>query len=410
MRNCLIFLFCLFSLAGSAIAQDVTEYRRSSLYSVLVRHPDKDFGKDIDTVFRTIPVPEKFYDHNLKVRAIDAVSVNKSLTDEENVRSVIEKFLTVNAIPRRLVSKWFNRKEGRNADGTFDTKLIAERGLYGASFEDVSLARQSVRGKSLLMDAGEELIGNTYVIFNDIRYLDKEDAGAGAAVGIQILGAVASQFTGGLASIAIDAATKGASRLASQIAGFRVSITSYLYRLNWNEEIAYNFYDRYYMTEPDETKRKNFSMEKELFTVTYVGSFKSVSAQTTLKGTVSKNDMIKKVCERALDVNIANLQHKYEEFRVKTPLYSIKPLTAKIGLKEDVTKDRKYEVLEAVENSDGLTVYKRVGVIKPVANHIWDNRYLADLEDENAGSGIKETEFEVVSGSDFLPGMLIREL
>lgn len=410
MRRILLVCFAIVSFICVALAQDENKYRRSALYSVLVRHPDKEFGKDIDTVFRSIPIPDKFDNHNLKVRSLDVVSINKDLSKEENTLATIEKFLSVNAIPRRLVAKWFNRKEGRIGDGTFDTKLIAERGLYGASFEDVLTAKHSVRGKSLLMDAGENLIANTYVIFNDIRYLDKEEIAGASAAGIAIAGAIASQFTGGLASLAIDATTRGVTRLASSIAGFRVTVTSYLYRLEWDEEVAYTFYDKYYMTEPDDVKKKAFSSEKDLFTVKYVGSFKSVSGQTTLKGTTTKNDMIRKVCERALDENIANLQHQFEEFRVKTPLYSVEPLSAKIGLKEDVSKDRKYEVLEIVENSEGVLEYKRVGVIQPRPDHIWDNRYLADFEDENVGSTIKETEFETISGSGFMPGMLIREL
>lgn len=410
MRRCLLVYLALVSFTCAVLAQDENKYRRSALYSVLVRHPDKEFGKDIDTVFRRIPIPDKFDNHNLKVRSIDVVSINKGLSKDENTQATIEKFLSVNAIPRRLVAKWFNRKEGRSGDGTFDTRLIAERGLYGASFEDVLTAKHSVRGKSLLMDAGENLIANTYIIFNDIRYLDKEEVAGATAAGIAIAGAIASQFTGGLTSIAISASTSGATRLASSIAGFRVTVTSYLYRLEWNEEIAYTFYDKYYMTEPDDVKKKAFSGEKDLFTVKYIGSFKSVSGQTTLKGTASKNDMIRKVCERALDVNIANLQHKFEEFRVKTPLYGVEPLSAKIGLKEDVSADRKYEVLEIVENEDGIIEYKRVGVIKPKSDHIWDNRYLADFEDENQGNTINETEFETISGSGFMPGMLIREL
>ena len=59
---------------------------------------------------------------------------------------------------------------------------------------------------------------------------------------------------------------------------------------------------------------------------------------------------------------------------------------------------------------DGFTKYKRVGVIKPIKNKIWDNRYLAEYEDENQNVGLNATEFEIVSGNDFYPGMLIREI
>ena len=120
--------------------------------------------------------------------------------------------------------------------------------------------------------------------------------------------------------------------------------------------------------------------------------------------------MIRKVCERAIDKNIALLQTEYEEFRVKTPLYSTNPITAKIGLKEEVDANKKYEVLEIIENENSTTEYKRVGIIKPIKNKIWDNRYMAEYEKNNLNSKLGATEFEVINGSEFYPGMLIREM
>ena len=77
--------------------------------------------------------------------------------------------------------------------------------------------------------------------------------------------------------------------------------------------------------------------------------------------------------------------------------------------KEDITPDSRFEVLEIVEK-DGRTEYKRVGVIKPIKGRIWDNRFMAEFEDENKGTDLTATEFEVVNGSGFYPGMLIREI
>jgi hypothetical protein len=128
-----------------------------------------------------------------------------------------------------------------------------------------------------------------------------------------------------------------------------------------------------------------------------------------MKGVNKREEYFIKVCTRALDKSIAQLQKEHQEFRVKTPLLSTEPLTAQIGIKEGVTEDSKYEVLEVIEE-DGFTKYKRVGVIKPIKNKIWDNRYLAEYEEENLGSELTATEFEKISGDDFYPGMLIREI
>ena len=128
-----------------------------------------------------------------------------------------------------------------------------------------------------------------------------------------------------------------------------------------------------------------------------------------MAGVVNKHDMIRKVCERAIDKNIAQLQRKYEEFRVKTPLFSVEPLAAKIGHKEDIDENTRFEVLERREDQDGKIQYKRVGVIKPKKNKIWDNRFMAEFE-ESSEMTQDFTEFEIISGSNFNTGMLIREL
>lgn len=399
------------SIQGNTLAQDIN-YRRSSLYSILICHPEKNFGKDIDTVFRMVPIPDKFDDHNLKVRAINAaVVVEKKQSDDQNtIEYTIEPFLKKNDVAKRIVSKWFDRQEGKGKDGTFDMNLIVERGLYDADYFDYQVASHSVRGQSLLADAGEELIGNTYVMFNDIQYVDKQERSALVSTGISIIGAVASEFTSGLASNLIDLGARTITDITEDIAGFRVSITSYLYKLRWDEETAAKFYSEYYMTEPDPEKKSLYDREKDLFHLDYVGSHSIVTGNTTLGGVRNKNDMIRKVCQRAIEKNIAELQRKYEEFRVKTPLFSTAPLSAKIGLKEDISENSRFEVLEAVENEDGRTEYKRRGVVKPVAGKIWDNRFMAEFEEENAGNTRSETEFEIVSGSGFGPGMLLREI
>lgn len=399
-------------LIGLSLNAQELKYRRSSLYSVLIRHPEKEFGKDIDTVFKMMPISDKFNDHNLKVRAINAALAQKNdLTKEENViNNTIIPFLEKNDIGKRLISKWFQRKEGKGKDGTFDMNLIMERGLYDADYYDYQMASRSIRGQSLLMDAGEELIGNTFVLFNDIRYLDKEESSALISAGIYLAGALAAQFTAGLSGLIVDAGAQSLSGITEKIAGFRVSITSYLFRLDWNEENSSIFYRDYFISESDENKRIEYERVKNLFNLQYIGCHTVVSDAMTLRGVKSKNDMIRKVCERAMDKNIAKLQKQYEVFRVKTPLFSTSPLSAKIGLKEDLNEDSRFEVLEAVENDRGCIEYKRVGVVKPIKGKIWDNRYMAEFEEENIGNERTETEFEKISGSDFYPGMLLREI
>ena len=104
-------------------------------------------------------------------------------------------------------------------------------------------------------------------------------------------------------------------------------------------------------------------------------------------------------------------------FKTKSPIYSISPITAKIGMKEGLDGGETFEVLELTYNAKtGLTSYKSLGKIKADANLVWDNRYNADEKtaqylDKNGAplaSGIEGTKF---SDSEKVQiGMLIKQI
>ena len=113
-----------------------------------------------------------------------------------------------------------------------------------------------------------------------------------------------------------------------------------------------------------------------------------------------------------LDASAASVkaaQKEHPEFRVRTPLLSSNPITAHIGIREDVAENSKFEVLEVGNTSDGRTTYKRVAIIKPKKGKIWDNRYMAEFEEHKNGM-LKSTEFELISGSISQTACLIREI
>ncbi|MBR2475828.1 MAG: hypothetical protein IKB57_04740, partial [Bacteroidaceae bacterium] len=169
----------------------------------------------------------------------------------------------------------------------------------------------------------------------------------------------------------------------------------------------------YYISkgEVNPEKAKAFNEDNTTFKLKFVGSKKVDSGETSYAGVFEPIDMIRKVCTRSIDKSVLELQRTYEQFKVKTPIYSVDPeITAKIGMKEGITDASRYEVLEKYMTEEGLTEYKRVGVIKPIPGKIWDNRYMA-TEENALGSDLTATSFTKVSGrAEFLPGMLIREI
>jgi hypothetical protein len=161
----------------------------------------------------------------------------------------------------------------------------------------------------------------------------------------------------------------------------------------------------------DAQKKAAFENDRKIFRLKFVGKQVVNSGNTSIEGvnTETPEEMIRKVCTRSIDKSIAELQRVYDEFKVKTPLFSVGPtIKAKIGMKEGVTSKSRFEVLEQILDNDGITQYKRVGIIKPIGK-IWDNRYMA-AEEKVANAYLTCTEFVKVSGGAFYPGMLIREI
>lgn len=399
------FILTLSVLVFSAVtigAKDleVTElkYSRNSLYSILVSHTDQKFASEIQSQFLAIPTPEQYNNHDLSVKVV-SVNNNGKYTD------AITHFVNQNQIGSRLIAKWFDRDI---LTGECSMNLIKERGIYNASELDKELAKRSTRGIAMLEDAGEELIGKTFLLVNEIKYIDKGKRSRLFGNIIQVVGAVAEVATGvqGLSDLG-----ESVGDLTASLKGFKVKIHTRLYQLVWDEETANTFYTLYYSSKPDEEKRKAFEQNRDKFKMKFVGEVESDGSTTSFMG-INEDEpllMVRKACQRAIDDNIADLQKEYDQFRIKAPIVSVEPtIQVQIGLKEGITKDSKFEVLEAQEK-DGRVEYKRVGIIKPVPSKIWDNRYMAS-EEGAYGADFGATTFKKESGKDFYPGLLVRQI
>lgn len=406
MRQFYIILLFYLTTVGAVAQDELYKHHRSSMYSILLKHDGQPFNEEIVEAFQTIPIPDKFDEFNLTKRIFNASVLQKTKDENwDDQKTYIDEFLGKNAIARRLVAKWYNQTK----TGCFDCNLLIEKGLYNASSFEIDLADKTIRGRSgAIRDAGTELISNTYVIVHDIQHDITHTTGnvlggtisflSGAAIIIPVVGNLVSQV-GDIAG----------QKIKENYQKFNVSVTSYLYRLVWNEEMESIFYENYYTTIPDNDKKNRFSKDKSSFYLEYVGKQTVWGTSTSMKGVNKQEEYFIKACTRAIDKSIAQLQKDHEEFRIKTPLLSTDPLTAKIGLKEDIDPDSKFEVLEVSTEND-TTKYKRVGIIKPIKGKIWDNRYMAEYEEKSHEAFLNSTEFETVSGSDFYPGMLIREI
>lgn len=370
-------------------------YRRSSLYSIIRMTNGAEqtqYANVIQEAFINAPLPTKFNDHNLPLRTIPP---DAQLTDE---------------LAKHMVAAWFNRDEY----GRFDMELIKERGLYNASSYDINVAQGSLRGMKLLEDAGEELLGNTFVIVNEFKYTSKEKVAKKAKKGLAFA-RIAGGFIPGVGGTIVNTATSVGS-LAATVAGkgYWVKNTCHLYQLVWNDEIANEFYSKYWVDADNYDPEKVKAFDNcNLFKLKYVG-FESVGSdlQSSVFTSKSDSELIAKATTKAIDKGIAKLERKFEHFRTKTPLYSVNPATAKIGLKEGLEPGDRYEVLEQVQDPNGKITYVRKGVLSIDKSFIWDNTYSAEELIELGKQPGQTPQFTVFKGnsSQFAPGMLIRQI
>lgn len=422
----IVFVPARAQLMGGALA----DYKRNSLSTVLVYHPEDEFGIKIYEAFMALPVPDKYDDHNLNLRIIDNSTVqgvqrSKSgyykakyghVLSSAEMRSnalYTERLLNQAQIGKALVAKWFGYHADSAQNYVFNTELIQQRGQYNASDVDVELAKQTTRGVHALADAGEELLGHTFVLVNDITYVTAEEEAAAAKASMAVIGGILDGLFGGKSGQQLAKAT---ADIADSFTGFNVKTHSYLYQLEWNDSIANIFYTQYYTSKPDPQKVEAFLRDTTLFRVRFVAHEYEYDKKSTLKGQYERSELVKTICARSVDKNIVALGRQYEAFKVKTPVFSvlenngrIEGYAAKIGLKEGLTEQSQYQVVQRIYNPDThKTTYRYVATVKPVKNSIWDNRYNAVIE-QDAGSDLTYTTFRKVAGGEILPGMLLIE-
>lgn len=410
------FVFILLALlvSGLSFGQDkrpTEEYNRSSLYTITLLHSSDRMYKEIYGAAQELSIPDKYNDHSLNLRVLlSDQDKGKMTTDKDENVEKISHFLEQNQVGKRLVAKWFNRDKNT---GAFDVETLVERGHYNISSLDLQKSMHTIEGTMCLSDADAELIPQTFVIVNDITYIDKEKNAQAAKAFFQVFGAVLGAVGGSIGSLAQSASDLAAS-ISDVIAGFTVDVRSYLFQLEWNPEISNKFYlDYFYNTDNiDEQKKSAFESDKSTFRLKYIGTYNARSEKTSPRGLYAPADVFRKVLARATDKNIVELQRQYEVFKVTSVVTGISAkneIFVPIGLKEGVSAQSKYEVLERIVDKNRIR-YERRAIISPKKDAIWDNRYMAKEED-SPNADLKHTTFVIQSQlAPLYAGMLVREI
>ena len=198
------------------------DYNRNALTTVVLNFNENHSGEVIPR-FHVMSVPEKFFSNPLSNPVIDMRGVKRPVMVElpELLQYMSDAFingkLQEQKVAQQILSQWFNRQK----DGSFNVDVLKERGLYNANDNDFMAASASKRGTSTLMDMGLTLVNQTYVlVFDYYNIMNMND-------------------------YYIKNETPEKDRTSN---GYIAKVKTYLYRLDFGENVAADFFNKYWIS------------------------------------------------------------------------------------------------------------------------------------------------------------------
>jgi len=371
-----------------------TDYDRISLTYLLL-----DFSQSggqnsnfdlLKSVFPSVKVSDKFDDNRIG-RYLVSSPVTRQETENaflfnpragNEITKKVQSTLQSGYYPNEVIAKWFSRK----ADGTFGVELLQQRGLYNATDYDVKAAGASKLGMAKLMDAGEQLLNKSYLIVFDVSDLITKEED-------------------------YNRQQKNSKTTINRIKnGYLGTVNAYLFKIDFNDTISSIFWQQFWAEQGDPAlAAKKAAFDQYQFPLSYVFRTSSrVEASQFNPGQAlapkvqaTPEQLMEKLVSEGVSNVLFNIERSLEEFKVKTVLFSRRPLTAKIGLKENLRLDQRYFVYEMRQNNRGEVYSHKMGVVR-ATRHITDNRQVSTGQ-------TKPSRFYQVAGKRLDEGMLLQQ-
>jgi hypothetical protein len=362
-----ILLTAIGFVSGQNKGQLVTDtYDRSSLTLILLDHSEVANSSKLKEGIGNVHIPDKYFDNNIDLKSVKAPFAAGFIGA---VTSSIKNVLNQEKAGNKVISYWY----ARQSDGTMSADRFLERGMYNATDGDVLRAKGTKRGVDALKDYGERLIGKSYVVAIDYSKLT-----------------------------AIDDA---------KLRGWSSDVKVYLYKVIFDDAIQAKLYNDLWIYQedtPEVKAKKKAAFDQMNFDLEYVSQAASSVTKTESKTNTSKiippktnDELFAILLQKGLDDCMYNVEKNVEDLRVKTALYQVNPLKAKIGKKEGLAVDHRYFVYEYVydEKSNSSTPVRR-SVIR--AKKVADNRGIATGES-------KMSTFYQVAGGHLENGFILQQ-
>lgn len=331
-----------------------TRYDRSSLTVLFADFSGPNWNATKSKI-RFIDFSDKYDNNN-----INELFIKPSLPyfdykiPNQEIQESIRNELYRTDIARKIIAKWYNRK----ADGTMEMNLIFQRGRFTSVDQDYLLAQSLKRGNAALEDYGERLINLSYILVIDINSIKSETTSDG------------QRWYG--------------------------HAKSFLYRIDFNDNVKNSVYSSWINEDDSEDIRINKRKSFEKLLIPIIPITQTVVYETS--------NSLQELIQIFYNETLYCLQNNVPEFRILTPIISIRPIKAKIGLKEGLITDTKFYVYEYVWNKKtNKEVPHRRGVVRAQSiSKIVDNRY-------EAKGNMISSEFYQVSGHRLKEGYVIHQ-
>ena len=382
-------------------AQDVKEgYQRSSLHIINIENLNFDNAAKVQASYNKYPFPDKYDDHRISSNSVnlsaykltqeekDALGIKDSelgnalsgalssatagiLENNSQVKYELDKYIKDKKIAQELVRKWYSIKD----DGALDYSVFNERIKLSMSEEDKQRVQQAAIAQTEIDKMSLKLINNTFVVFTKLNFVS--NAIPAEAIR-QVAYAQADKLSGMMQTMARKAADKIYEKASE---GYSVWTTAWLYKLEWNDQIAANF------NKLLSSKGINSSLSIDInafnamnFNLEFIGQEKATSLVTfSLKkgeGDRTEDEIIELSTVRNVDKVFTKLQREYEVFKPLYQLTGVDPFSAKLGMKEGLEGGEKFEILE-IRGGE----YNKIGTIEVDKSKVWDNRYGAPKQE-----------------------------
>lgn len=358
---------CLAMLLGinHLSAQDITDSAKKDKKQIISSEYDRNsmtiiglksagpFADQIAKMIDTVKISEKFYDNSLNFRNIPynvAVSLFDKVQQDKVFKTDVAKLLDDQKIAQGILAKWFNRQ----TDGSFNTDVLKERGVYNSDDSDLSIATASKRGESALMDAGLGLINRSYILvfgFSDLMTMEQNYN---------------------------KMETPAESRKMNGVKGNLIGL---LYKLDFGDSVSTVFYqDMWAGKGSDDLKAKMARFDANTFPLIPVKNL-IMPVQATQynpgqslapKVQKTQDELLRDLVNNSMTNLLNHFTFQVSEFKVKAQVYQTKPIAVKIGKKEGLGFDQRYFVFENRQTRSGETYSSRRGVIKSMS--VADNR------------------------------------